>query len=449
MPSSKKIIKIIKREKVSSKDKKSISSKKSKKKSNSSKKKSNSSKKKSNSGKKKSNSSKKKSNSSKAKVIKITKKNTSSKIITSKKKIKGDAIFMLCMLKDHYVLGACIAAFTHKQFINKLNLNVKLVIMCDDYIYNKYKNLLTIYFDRVIKIDLVYHNLDSNYKKLYHIKEKYTWINSSLSKWNCMQFEEYNKILFLDIDILPIKEKFYNLFKFNTPAFHNVLIKKTCLNNKGYNKFTNFSYSDYIYNKFNKIGTMDGGICLLKPDKKMYNDYIKFANNIYKNGIYSIDKSGPDETSLFFFFSKKNINLYDICSDYCFIPWDYDIKFINKAKAINFLSWVKPWQKPLFFCWNEEIMWRDIYNLIPYNANLQNLLEKVLTNYLTEYTKLSKKQKIRFNNKKFISKYNNKVKKILKVKKYKSIKKLEKIIKFRNYGKINKKKIINVENIVK
>ena len=121
---------------------------------------------------------------------------------------------MLSMLKDHYVLGACIAAFTHKQFINKLNLNVKLVIMCDDYIYNKYNNLLKNYFDRVIKIKLVYHHLKSDYQKIYHINNKYTWINLSLSKWECLQFEEYNKILFLDIDILPIKKKFYNLFNF-------------------------------------------------------------------------------------------------------------------------------------------------------------------------------------------------------------------------------------------
>lgn len=362
--------------------------------------------------------------------------------------VKQNAIFMLCMLKDHYVFGACIAAFTHKQFIKKLKLNIKLVIMCDDYIYNKYKNLLKSYFDRVINIDLVYYNLESNYQTLYHIKKKYTWINLSLSKWECLQFEEYNKILFIDIDILPIYDSFYDIIKFNTPAFHNVLIKKKCINNKAYNKSIKFSYSDYIHNKFNTIGSMDGGLCLLKPDKKVYNDYRKFVNTIYSNGMYSKDKSGPDETSLFYFFNKKNINIYDICTEYSVIPWDYGIELVNKARSINFLSWVKPWRKPLFFSWNEEIIWRDIYNLMPHNDTLHNLFKKVLIDYLNEYIKLSKQHKKRYNDKKLILKYKNEINKIIKTKKYNDIKKLEEKIKFKNYGILNKNKIINIESIV-
>ena len=60
---------------------------------------------------------------------------------------KNNAIFMLCFLKDHYVLGACIGAFTHREFIKKLNLNIELIILCDDYIYTKFYNLLKLYFD--------------------------------------------------------------------------------------------------------------------------------------------------------------------------------------------------------------------------------------------------------------------------------------------------------------
>ena len=53
------------------------------------------------------------------------------------------AIFMMCILKEHYVIGSCIAAFNHRQYINKTNKNIDLVIMCDNLIYSKYKDSLS------------------------------------------------------------------------------------------------------------------------------------------------------------------------------------------------------------------------------------------------------------------------------------------------------------------
>ncbi len=303
-------------------------------------------------------------------------------------KNKLNAIFMLCFLKDHYVLGACISAFTHKQFIRKLNLEIKLVILCDGYIYKKYHNLLQVYFDRVIEIKLRKFSLNKDYK---FSKKKYNeWMSYSLTKWECLKYEEYDKILFIDIDILPLKDKFYNLFSFNTPAFHNIGIKKKCINNTAYNNFINFSYKEYIqrYQLIN-IGTIDGGLCLLKPSKETYNEYIKFTQNTYKNGIYSKEETGPDETSLFYFFSKKNINLYDICNDYSFIPWDHELKNIKNAKAINYLALVKPWRKTLFLAWPEEIIWRDIYKKMPHNKSLDLLFRNTLIDYLKEYKNMN------------------------------------------------------------
>lgn len=174
---------------------------------------------------------------------------------------KNNAIFMLCFLKDHYVLGACIGAFTHREFIKKLNLNIELVILCDDYIYKKFYNLLNLYFDRVINTKFRRFELNENYK--YQNKKYGEWIFLSLTKWECLKYEEYNKILFIDIDILPIRHTFYKLFSFNTPAFHNTGVKKKCVNNTAYNNFVNFSYKEYIEKyEFINIGSIDGGFVL-------------------------------------------------------------------------------------------------------------------------------------------------------------------------------------------
>ena len=363
------------------------------------------------------------------------------KYINLKRTLGGNiknAIFMLCMLKDHYVLGACIAAFTHKQYINKLNLNIELVIMCDSYIFDKYNKTLSKYFDSVLKIELRSFDLSNKYN---FVKNKYTWINFSLSKWECLKYDMYNKILFIDIDMLPNNEDFYKLFEFNTPAFLNIHEKKKCVNSDPFKYSINYSYSEYINNYVEKIGSIDGGICLLKPNKETYNNYIEFTNNLYKNGLYSYYRSGPDETSLFYFYLKKNVNMYNICNDYCVIPWD-NPELVKGAKAYNFLSWVKPWRKPLFLSWEEETIWRDIYNIMPHYEKIEKVFNDSITDYINEFNKMSFNRKKKSNNLEFEKKYNKEFKKVVSSPNQAEIRILEDKIYFKNYGILDKNKII-------
>ena len=346
---------------------------------------------------------------------------------------------MICFLKDHYVLGACISAYTHKQYINKLNLNVHVVIMCDKYIYDKYNKLLSKYFDRVIKIKLRSFKLSESYN---FVKHKYnSWIRYSLSKWTFLKYEEYNKILFIDIDILPNNIHFYDLFHFNTPAFYNQNKNRICENSKPFQYNINFSYNEYIKNLWKKIGSIDGGICLFTPSKQIYKEYVTFSNELYKNGIYSILESGPDETSLFYFSLKKYKKLTDICNEYSVIPWDHP-EFVKDAKAYNFLSWFKPWIKPLFLCWKEESLWRDIYNIMPHYENIEELLYKCLIEYIYKLKSIKNRKTIkRTNNLEFMRKYKKDFKKVFISTNLKNIKLLESKIIFDDYGILNKKKI--------
>lgn len=350
------------------------------------------------------------------------------------------AIFMLCMLKDHYALGACITAYNHRYYIKKQSLNIKLVIMCDDYIFNKYESMLKKFFDKVINIKLKKYKISNKYK---YNKEKYTWLSYSLNKWECLKYDKYNKILFLDIDILVNNSSFYNIFNFKTPAFYNIHINKKCNSGEQLNyNLIDETYKDYIKN-IKKHGTIDGGICLFNPNKDLYIDYYKFVNELYKNGIYSIYKSGPDETSLFYYFMRNNIKLYNICSEYIVIPWK-NLKNKNKidnAKSYNYLATIKPWTKPKFLTWPEEILWHDIYDIIPNKKMIETLYDKTLLETFNYFYKLnSDKKKEFFNNMlkhKFylIKNINNSKNKL------KKIKKLNKYIKSNfNYGILNRSK---------
>ena len=58
------------------------------------------------------------------------------------------AISMLLFGNENYITGSIISAYAHKQYINKLKLDVDLIVMVDEKIF-KYKNELLKYFDYV------------------------------------------------------------------------------------------------------------------------------------------------------------------------------------------------------------------------------------------------------------------------------------------------------------
>ena len=109
------------------------------------------------------------------------------------------AIFYLCMLNKSYVKGAIISAFTAKKHKPK---NVELVCMCDAKLF-RYKKLLLSVFDKVVKIKLLKVVTD-------HPNEKYNWIKYSINKHQIYNYTNYEKILFLDTDILIFFHNLYN-----------------------------------------------------------------------------------------------------------------------------------------------------------------------------------------------------------------------------------------------
>jgi hypothetical protein len=221
---------------------------------------------------------------------------------------KKNAIGMIIFKNSLYLVGACLSAWTHRKFINKLNLDIKLIVMVDETIY-KYKDELDKYFDHVELIDLREMKLNSEYKVIYKYSE---WMKYSISKWEILKLDTYNKILFLDIDILPIKEEFYDVFKFNIPAIMirglnqepNTIVKTNLF-------FENLNVSDINNNNdFWNISlqlkkSLDAGFILLKPNAKLYNEYFEFIK-ICENKFGYISKydSGIDETTLLLFLSS-------------------------------------------------------------------------------------------------------------------------------------------------
>ena len=387
---------------------------------------------------------------------------------------KRNAIFMMCVINETYVIGACIAGYCHRKMLENANLKdtTDLVIMCDENIYEKYHKLLRcdMFFDRVEKIDL---RIFKDSPKYIYSKAKYSlWIGASLNKWQIMKYDEYDKIMFVDIALLPSKTSLYDLFDRQLPL---MLIRKEnsefndpkdlkCIDGQKINTTTeNITYDDYLENE-QKYGTIHGNLVVLKPSKIMYDEYVKLTDTIYKNGIYSIYKSGPDETSLFYYFIQKGIDVFSICHENANIPWDEHI-LIDIAKGYEFSSMVKPWIKPKILCWPEEILWRDIYELIikkmlmfdrqnintgcsNQTINLRELFKKTILNTYKQYMNSDSRTQKRNYNDKFVKRFQNDFDKLKHINNdnelFEALMRLDSKIYVKYYGSLKTDKLISV-----
>ena len=272
------------------------------------------------------------------------------------------AICMIIFKNPLYIVGACLSAWVHRQFIDKYNLDIKLIVMVDNNIYH-YKDELEKYFDFIKLIPIIEMKLNPKYKIIYKYSD---WMKFSVSKWNVLKFDEFDKILFLDTDILPINAEFYEIFNFDVPA---IMIKGN--NNKANSVIKPETFLDNIKNitddEYSNIAvklkhSLDAGIILIKPDKEIFNKYLSFLKICEgTNGYISKYDSGIDETTLLLFFVYYlQIPIHLIPYEYVPIPWEKNPYNKENVRGINFLSMIKPWIKLPLIQWADENIWHII-----------------------------------------------------------------------------------------
>ena len=312
-----------------------------------------------------------------------------------------NAIGMIIFNNPLYLVGACLSAWVHRKFITESNYEIDLIVMVDEIIY-KYKEELEKYFDRVELIDL----LEMKLSPKYNIIHKYSqWMKYSISKWQILNYDFYDKILFLDIDIIPINKNFYNVFSFNTPSImvRGLNLKPDTLAKPELflDKPRNYKNDEYSELSLELTNSLDAGFILLKPNKSMFNEYIHFLKICEgSQGYISKYDSGIDETTLlmFFIFYKKTPT-YLIPYNYAPIPWDKFSYDKNDIMGINFLSMIKPWIKLPIIQWSDENIWHKIAKKA---LDKHSVLTKIYIKYLIDEI-----YKFYFNWKKNILKHNS------------------------------------------
>ena len=84
------------------------------------------------------------------------------------------------------------------------------------------------------------------------------------------------------------------------------------------------------------------------------------CDEIFKNGMTIKGNSGPDETSLFYYFMKQNVKIFKICDYYAVISAKTRVdidhkKHFDDARGYNFPFPIKSWTKPKFFMHSYDI----------------------------------------------------------------------------------------------
>lgn len=310
------------------------------------------------------------------------------------------AIFLLCYGNDYYLMGLLCTLFAHQTIIKESKMDIELVVMCDEYI-NKYRDYFKMYCDRIVVMNM---DVLREHHKLYrNAKYSKKWMNYIINKWHCLYFEEYSKILFTDIDILPTQPSNYNVFTdYSEPyIFCGRKFDGRCIIHIFHNTHTKGIYKDY-YNYIEKGDFfIDAGYILLTPSKKLHDEYFDFVKTIdttNKNALRQ--ESGIDEVTLYYFIAvvkdlkyncikKEHFPVVPWKSSYMCAPNDVINKNIKNGKIFNYLSTVKPFVKPVSLMWPEEYIWKILENKVVKNNTMAKSLS--VRNSLHSYLYLEKK----------------------------------------------------------
>jgi lipopolysaccharide biosynthesis glycosyltransferase len=256
------------------------------------------------------------------------------------------AYVFLCMKGDSYVPGVICAAESIRRSGSKYDI---VCMVTDDVSDDAISTLKTI--SRVVNIKLLkFITLDMKTKRQMELYE--SWFNESYTKWNSLQLTEYEKILFVDADMLVI-QNIDHLFNLPAPAatFSTPWAKEfdhtSTFDLAGYPT----GHGDVVSHTTIKKSLSNGGytfiasLVLLEPKKDSFTEFIKMMSTFETFGFNNY--STPDEQSLAYFYASQNINWTHIHQKYNFIVhkinWIRNHSKITVPHVLHYFSSKKPW----------------------------------------------------------------------------------------------------------
>jgi len=263
--------------------------------------------------------------------------------------VKKCAWVTLVMMKDSYIPGALVLA----ESLREVKTKHSIVCMVTDDVSIEGKRKLSMVFDEVILVDYI-TNKTKKYESFKQDDRYSAWINNSFTKWSCLRFIQYDKVIFIDADMITITNC-DELFELKSPAACYAWIwtipwKKTLGNIKNFycpkEELTHGAvvHKELIIHSIKNDGYVGWGTMLsLEPDIE---DFKNFVSYIKENEVYGEDHkcmNGADEQSIALYYAeRKQLNWTNVHQQFLAVPWIPQWQGGKEMRAMHYLA-RKPW----------------------------------------------------------------------------------------------------------
>lgn len=294
------------------------------------------------------------------------------------------AIATLVMNGNSYVPGA--VALAHS-----LRLFSKAVLICMVTSDVTDRGALIDAFDQVVDVDKI--TVDAPRMISEGMERTYrSWISDAPTKWNILSLDRYDKVLFMDADMIAIAP-IDTIFLLDVPAavFDSHFSSKYTTDARYV--FSTTLQQDNIYGDLShgeevprsnvqrllspdKLNTFypSGGIVLVEPSK--------FAMNMFLRDVVSIAKTSPgyggiDEWTILMFYHQNGYTWHHISVDYNVAAYHTYQILKESAKVLHYITPYKPWTEKESRVSKEYPMHLHVYRLWQQMYSNTYMLDKV------------------------------------------------------------------------
>ena len=277
------------------------------------------------------------------------------------------AYVFLVMKGDSYIPGVICAAESIRISQSKLDI---ICMVTPDVSAGGREMLLTA-VTRVVEVP--YLSFNSHPMKTRRQMELYeSWMADSYTKWNSLRLVEYEKIVFVDADILVLCN-LDHLFELNAPAgtfstpWAQEFEKQSVFNLNGYPSEHGATVPHTAIMKSLAHGgyTFIASVVMIAPNEDDFKSYCASVEQLQPFGFNNF--STPDEQSLAWFYANRGVDWTHIHQKYNFIV--HKIKWILSQngklaipQVLHYFSSKKPWLRNhdeaiVDSVWNTDKLW--------------------------------------------------------------------------------------------
>lgn len=259
---------------------------------------------------------------------------------TGRKSTGAKAYVMLMFGGDSYLPGVLTLAYSIKKSESKYDV----VCMVTEDVSAEAIN--TMERHNIIVVRVPY--LEFKSKPMMSAKQQAaysSWISKSYTKWNCLSLTQYEKILFLDADMLVQRNIDHMFEKYRAPAarFTNEIYKTK------YNWKATVKSAEIKNALSNRLPVGNASVMMLAPNAQHYDNIKTMIKSMEPFGLNSM--SGMDEQAIAYFMSVYNKGPH--------YTWDnieakYECSWrantpnaADEAYILNFTGTVKPWDRDI------------------------------------------------------------------------------------------------------